>query len=38
MDRLVSLFKLVFTRNVPCRLEDNLLRDIGIGRVSAEFM
>ena len=38
MIRLVSLFKLAFKRDIPCRLEDKLLRDIGIGRVAAEFM
>ena len=38
MVRLVSLFRFAFKREIPCRLEDKLLRDIGIGRIAAEFM
>lgn len=38
MFRLVGFFKSYFARpQMPCRLEDDLLRDIGIGRITAEF-
>jgi hypothetical protein len=36
--RLVNFFKLYFVgAPVPCRLQDDLLRDIGVGRITAEF-
>jgi hypothetical protein len=38
MFRLVSFFRSCFAhRALPCRLQDEVLRDIGIGRITAEF-
>jgi hypothetical protein len=38
MFRLVRFFRSCFTRSpTPCRLQDDILRDIGIARVTAEF-
>lgn len=38
MFNLVGFFKLYFARRPqPCRLQDDTLRDIGIGRITAEF-
>lgn len=38
MFRLVRFFGSCFARSpVPCRLRDDVLRDIGLGRITAEF-
>jgi hypothetical protein len=38
MFRLVRFFKSCFAqRSLPCRLQDDILRDIGVGRIAAEF-
>jgi hypothetical protein len=38
MFELFGFFKSYFAqRALPCRLQDDILRDIGIGRITAEF-